>query len=199
MYSQHQILFLNGESAGVTPAPTEGVALWVVCSLNVARLANVFNFVYSRVFQSLSALQVFNLKEFQKACLMSFAGTEENSWWVKISPKRLPTSLEQKQTMDWIICQAVKNYCCHQWWGAKKDKMKTVWKMLIAWENNFDRFSEPDRGVREYVTDRQATQMRNLSCALMILLHVSLLLEKRLQRWGFSSHWINSISGKLFK
>ena len=36
--SQHKILFLNGESGSVTRWPTEGVALWVVYSVNVARL-----------------------------------------------------------------------------------------------------------------------------------------------------------------
>ncbi len=45
MYSQDQIFFLNRESAGVTLAPIESVALWAVCRFNVARLLSFFKSV----------------------------------------------------------------------------------------------------------------------------------------------------------
>ncbi len=40
-------ILLNEESAGVTPAATATVALWVVCSLNVVRQARCFKSVNS--------------------------------------------------------------------------------------------------------------------------------------------------------
>lgn len=41
--SQHEIFFLNGGSASGTLAPPDSVALWVVCSIIVARLSGVFS------------------------------------------------------------------------------------------------------------------------------------------------------------
>lgn len=41
-FTTSDIFFFNGERTAVTPAPTESVAFWVVCSFNVARTESVF-------------------------------------------------------------------------------------------------------------------------------------------------------------
>ena len=51
--SQVQRLFLNENvQYGVISSPSESVALWVVCSLEVARLASVSKFIYCEYVQS---------------------------------------------------------------------------------------------------------------------------------------------------
>lgn len=39
-FSQRQIFFLKGDSTGVTEASTECVAIWVVFSFNIVKLAS---------------------------------------------------------------------------------------------------------------------------------------------------------------
>ena len=112
--------FLNWDCASVRLSSTECVALWVV-SFNVSRLTIVFKSVSEGLY---------------KVFVFSFA-EEINLWQVKTSQQHLLVTVLQKPTRIRIICQAVKNYCCHWSWRAQTDNVN--WKRKLFWLLSRDR------------------------------------------------------------